>query len=176
GHQGDHHLIMKCHQQPHGIMAHLGRNRRLAIVWLMIWLFPCVSGIPRPNSDTAGVALGGGLVNLGGGTFGGVERVDNGVASGVGSVSAQLGDGGVGNGGGACSKWCITSQKQIYCCPQKLPQQKSKSSQCPPLRRTCPTSFVYSQCSQDTNCSGDEKCCYDNCLQLFACKKRQYYG
>merc|ERR1739842_113325 len=102
-----------------------------------IWLFLVSLALCLINSSDAraqAVALGGGLVNLGGGTFDGVERIDspgatNGGGSNVlppGGSSGSGGGGGGGrpvSGGGDCRNWCLTSQKQLYCCSQNNSQR-----------------------------------------------------
>ncbi|CAL4134592.1 unnamed protein product, partial [Meganyctiphanes norvegica] len=53
-------------------------------------------------------------------------------------------------------------------------QPTGKPGQCPPVRPECPPARQFIQppnpCTEDAQCSGSNKCCYDICLTHNTCK------
>jgi len=126
------------------------------------------------NIGNAGLGQGFGG-NIGAGF--GLGGVGAGLSLG-GSAGAGLGGGyGGSSSSGSCRYWCRTPQGQAYCCEggnevASLPTVKH--GQCPPVRPQCPPTRAGfrppQQCSNDSRCPGQEKCCFDTCLQHHTCK------
>jgi len=143
------------------------------------------------NTRHYGNNLGGAGFGQGfGGSFGGNVGLGGNIGAGLGhggsvgaglglsgSVGAGLGGGFGGSSSGSCRYWCRTPQGQAYCCEggnevASLPTVKH--GQCPPVRPQCPPTRAGfrppQQCSNDSRCPGQEKCCFDTCLQHHTCK------
>ncbi|XP_063611456.1 uncharacterized protein LOC134785105 [Penaeus indicus] len=80
-----------------------------------------------------------------------------------------------------CRYWCRTPEGQAYCCEGAQQPQRpvgTKFGRCPPVRPTCPqTRFGPPQtCSNDYNCAGRDKCCFDRCLGEHVCKPPSSFG
>merc|ERR1712198_720707 len=124
------------------------------------------------NLGGAGLGLGGSVgagLGLGGVGVGGIGGAGVGGVGGLGGV--------YGGSSGSCRYWCRTPQGQAYCCEggnevASLPTVKP--GQCPPVRPQCPPTRAGfrppQQCSNDSRCPGQEKCCFDTCLQHHTCK------
>ena len=74
-----------------------------------------------------------------------------------------------------CRYWCKTPEDELYCCETlKDPQLAvgSKPGNCPSMRDGCTrvVGLMPFVCSSDGACFGEEKCCYDRCLDRHICK------
>lgn len=74
----------------------------------------------------------------------------------------------------SCHYWCKTPQGSYYCCPGGWPTAAPvtvKPGLCPVVRPVCPKLYGPPvRCTRDTTCAGDDKCCFDVCLQEKVCK------
>merc|ERR1712183_1027397 len=104
-----------------------------------------------------------------------------GIPGGGAAVGIIPGGGGAGTypGGssGSCRYWCRTPQGQAYCCEggnQPAAPVGVKPGRCPPVRPNCPPVRNFGgppqTCSNDYRCHGNNKCCFDTCLQEHVCK------
>ena len=120
-----------------------------------------------------------GVNNHGHGSFGNRPTF----GSGLGGIHQQQ-HGGYNNGrpSSGCRYWCRTPQGQAYCCENNNQRPTGvglKPGQCPPVRPACPPTRSFGPpqtCSNDYSCGGNDKCCFDTCLQEHVCKAPIGYG
>nr|QOL09958.1 type IIa crustin cruIIa-4 [Penaeus vannamei] len=121
---------------------------------------------------------------FGGGFHGGGGFLGGGFPGGGFPGGGFPGGGFPGVGGGfpsQCRYWCRTPEGQAYCCEGAQQPERpvgTKFGLCPPVRPTCPnTRFGPPQtCSNDYNCAGSDKCCFDRCLGEHVCKPPSIFG
>ncbi|XP_063602414.1 probable glycoprotein hormone G-protein coupled receptor [Penaeus indicus] len=137
----------------------------------------------RGNARFFGGGLSGGGFPGGGGFGGGGFPGGGGFGGGGFPGGGGFGGGGFPGGGlqAQCRYWCRTPEGQAYCCEGAQQPQRpvgTKFGQCPPVRPTCPqTRFGPPQtCSNDYNCAGRDKCCFDRCLGEHVCKPPSSFG
>lgn len=82
-----------------------------------------------------------------------------------------------------CRYWCQTPEGQFYCC-ENINQPQSfagivKPGICPAVRPVCPQVRNFlppTPCSSDGGCGGNDKCCFDRCLNQHVCKFPSHFG
>merc|ERR1712002_546019 len=147
-------------------------------------------GRPHHNRPVHGGGFGGGFGHGGRpGGFGGQGGFGHGGFGGQGGFGHGGRPGGFGGHGGfggnqggpaTCRRWCKTPEGQDYCCehntdPIKHPVTAlvTKPGYCPQVRAECVIrgQFGPQTCSSDGGCHGNDRCCYDRCLQRHVCKQ-----
>ncbi|KAG7172931.1 putative crustin-like antimicrobial peptide 17 [Homarus americanus] len=80
----------------------------------------------------------------------------------------------------SCRYWCKTPENRVFCCEDERTAPDpviTKIGGCPPVRDVCPPVRVFTgpqTCAHDGNCPGDDKCCFDRCLEETVCKPPNY--
>ncbi|KAL7633975.1 UNVERIFIED_CONTAM: hypothetical protein RMT77_015936 [Armadillidium vulgare] len=77
-----------------------------------------------------------------------------------------------------CSHWCKERGGEYYCCDDDPYTPRNKGKCPPPIQTFCPRGVQFRKdgylppknCSNDGDCSQNQKCCYDDCLQGRFCK------